>query len=75
MYLRQGNVFTPVYHSVHWGCMADTSLGKHPPWADTLPRQTPPGRQRRPLQWTVCILLECILVVILDSVTEKNFIK
>ena len=34
---------------------ADTPLGRHPP-----PRQTPP--QKQPLQWTVGILLECILV-------------
>ena len=36
--LRQGNVFTPVCHSVHTA---------YPPWADTpqqTPRQTPPPR-------------------------------
>ena len=47
-------------------------LGSHIPQADTSPRQThPPGRHapdtsvfpRRPLQRTVRILLECILVV------------
>ena len=54
--LRKGNVFTPVCVSVHGG-------GVHPP------RQThaAPGRHippppRGPLQWTVRILLECILV-------------
>ena len=36
---------------------ADTALDRHPPRADT---RSPPGR--RLLQWTVCILLECILV-------------
>ena len=57
--------------------LADTSLlGRHtpswadsprqiqlgrPPWSDTLPGQTPPGRQL--LQRTVRILLECILVL------------
>ena len=42
-------------------------LGRHPPWADTPPRKTPPPGQtphasRQLLQWTVRILLECILV-------------
>ena len=70
--LRQGNVVTPVCHSVHPGvgvCLiacwdtppADT------PWADDLPRQTPSGQwppravtllPRRSLQRTVCILLD-----------------
>ena len=63
--LRQGNVFTPVSHSVHRGrgCLADTPPGRHPPsWADTpSPRWHPPP-PRRPLQRTVRILLECILV-------------
>ena len=45
--------------------LADTPLGRHPP-ADplgrhTLPGQTPPS-PRQPLQRTVRILLECILV-------------
>ena len=35
--LRQGNVFTPVCHSVHRGVSA-TPLGRH------IPGQTPPGR-------------------------------
>ena len=55
--LRKGNVFKPVCQSVHRGrgvclsaCWADNPLGQTPPWADT------------PLQRTVCILLECILV-------------
>ena len=39
--LRQGNVFTPVCHSVHRGSAI-------PPWADT-PGQTPP-RQTPPRQ-------------------------
>ena len=52
--LRKGNVFTPVCVSVHGGVY--TPLGRHtPPW-QTLP---PP---RGPPQWTVRILLECILV-------------
>ena len=54
-----------------WGIWADSPLGRHlpgqisppsrhppmqtPPWADT-------PHPRRPLQWMVCILLECILV-------------
>ena len=48
--LRQGNVFTPVCHSVHGGgCLphplwpeADTLLGRHPS-GQTPPGQTPPG--------------------------------
>ena len=65
--LRQGNIFTSVCHSVHRGCIPAYPahagihpLGRHPS------RQTPPflGRHplRRPLQRTVRILLECILV-------------
>ena len=52
--LRQGNVFTPVCHSVHGGVCLSASWdtdpsGRHPtPWADTPlgrpPKQTPPGR-------------------------------
>ena len=52
-----------VSHSVHRGCIpacigADTpSPGRHPPpWADPSPR--------RPLQWTVRILLEFIIVCV-----------
>ena len=50
----KGNVFTPVYDSIHRG-------GFTPPLADTQPPRadTPP---RWPLQRTVRILLECILV-------------
>ena len=70
--LRKGNVFTSVCQEFcpQGGCTPHL-LGRHPP------RQTPPGRQplgRHPppgksppsrllLQWTVRILLECILVV------------
>ena len=49
--LRQGNVFTPVCHSVHGG-----GSGRHP-----IGQTPPPGRW--PLQWTVRIILECILVI------------
>ena len=38
----------------------DTPLADTP-WPDTTPGQTPPS-PRWLLQWTVCILLECILV-------------
>ena len=109
--MRQGNVFTPVCHSVHKGGVYPTMhLGRHPlarppppgqtpsPQADppgqtplgrqtprqTPPGQTPPSRKTPPdrytpwadtphpppapsrwlLQWTVRILLECILVLI-----------
>ena len=76
--LRKGNVFKPVCHSVH-------SRGSiHP-----LPRQTAPGRHsspqadtpignpppRRPLQRTVRILLECILVKVNLSNSDPNLIK
>ena len=64
--LRKGNVFTSVCHSVHGGWQT-------PPWADTPLTSTcwdtPPAQcmlgyppSRRPLQRTVRILLECILV-------------
>ena len=59
--LRQGNVFTPVCHSVHGGGgSALLHAGIHPPWADT-----PPPR----ILWdmvnkqAVRILLACILVM------------
>ena len=46
----QGNIFTPVCHSVHGGeCLPQCMLGYHTPWeqtpppvADTLPEHTPP---------------------------------
>ena len=41
--LRQGNVFTPVCHSVHRDGAGRYPLGRHPP-ADPPPGQTPPGR-------------------------------
>ena len=46
-------------HPLPW---ADThpSPADTNPWADTPPRQTPPSRWL--LQWTVRILLECIIV-------------
>ena len=56
--LRKGNVFKPVCQSVcsqGEGGLPQCMLGRQPPWADT-----PLGRH--PLQRTVCILLECILV-------------
>ena len=39
--LRQGNVFTPVCHSVHGGCLPQCMLGYTHPWADIPPGQTP----------------------------------
>ena len=65
--LRKGNVFTSM-------CQEFCSQGggvHQAPWADTPPGQTHPGQTpppdrhppgRRLLQWTVRILLECILV-------------
>ena len=74
--LLKGNVFTPVTSVCSQGGgvhpRADTPQGRHnpPPPTDIPPQQTPPpGRHptrqtppRRPLQQTVRILLECILV-------------
>ena len=43
--LWQGNVFTPVCHSVHGGVSASVHAGIHiPPWADTPLADTLPGR-------------------------------
>ena len=62
MKLQKGNVFTSVSRILSTGrrCTPPRQtlpLGRH------LPRQTPtPPPGRRLLQWTVCILLECILV-------------
>ena len=58
----KSSIHMGVYTSMHWaGGWVDT------PWADTPwpthpPGQTPPLSPKRPLQWTVRILLECILV-------------
>ena len=51
----------------------DTPLGRHPsPWqADTPLGRHPHYPCRRPLQWTIRILLECILVFYLFS--NKKF--
>ena len=86
MMLRKGNDFTPVCDSVQRG--GGQPPGRHPlsqtpPWADTHtpPRQTqPPGQTplpgqtpaRQPLQSTVCILLECILVYTLHKVIDYS---
>ena len=65
-----------VSHFVHRGegGVWETPPGRHPPpgqtspsWADTPlgrqpPGQTPPPPSRRLLQWTIRVLLECILV-------------
>ena len=40
----------------------DTAPGRPTPWADTPQVDNPLPRERRPLQRTVRILLECILV-------------
>ena len=56
----QGNIFTPVCHSVHRGgvCLSyQTPPSRHPPGADTPPReQTPPGadtpQSKHPLEQT-----------------------
>ena len=60
-------------HSVHWRrCLADTprqtsTLGRPPqPRADT-----PTPAQRRPLQWTVRIIQECVLVNCNSCITRK----
>ena len=42
------------------GCRPDTPQGRHTPWADPPQAETP--AQRRPLQRTIRILLEWILV-------------
>ena len=40
--LQQGNVFTPVCHSVHRGCLSHP--GQTPSWADTPGQTSPLGR-------------------------------
>ena len=77
MKLRQGNVFTPVCHSIHRGvCVSATPLGQ------TSPGQIPPmhaGIHTPPLPsgcWdtvnkrAVRILLECILVEIMQALLK-----
>ena len=65
--LQKGNVFTHVCGSVHggWRSVWQTPPGQTPP-GQTRPGQTPsrqtPPPPRRPLQRTVRILLDCILV-------------
>ena len=66
-------VFTGFCHSVHRGGESQHALGRHPP-GQTPPAQcmlgyTPPcpvhagiHPPQWPLQWTVCNVLECILV-------------
>ena len=55
IYRPQGNVFTPVCDSVH-------TPRQTPPQADTPPQAESPLPRRRALQWTIRIILECILV-------------
>ena len=45
-----------ILFTVGWGCLPQCMLGYHTPRS----RHIPP---RQPLQWTICILLECILVL------------
>ena len=59
------NIFTSVCHSVHGGCVSQHALGQTPPgqtspWADT------------PLHQTVCILLECFLLVFVVTAEYDN---
>ena len=89
MKLRQGNGFTPVCHSVHWGggCLPQCMLGYTPPGrhplADIHPRantpwvDTPPADNppRRSLQPTVRILLECILVCVCACLYLLRFLN
>ena len=70
-----------VSHSVHGGGATHPHLlgrhpqgrhppGRHTPRADTTPRA---DALRWPLQWTVCILLECILVLkVFTGVTRMH---
>ena len=45
MNLQQGNIFTPVCHSVHGGrYLPQCKLGYISPWADTPLADTPPGQ-------------------------------
>ena len=62
--LRQGNVFTPVCHSVQGGCLPQCMLGYTPPSQEAYPPKA--HTPRRPLQRTVSILLECFLVLHLN---------
>ena len=79
MKLRKGNVFISMCQEFcSQGGQVHTPLGRQadppgrcaPPWADAPPwqtptlGQTPPPPHRRLLQKTVCILLECILVLV-----------
>ena len=72
--LGQGNVFTPVCHSVHnSGVSASGSRGDVSAsgwlggvclwvWEVTLPLNTAPTQKRWPVKWAVRILQECNLV-------------
>ena len=69
-----------VYPSMHWGrhppCPVHAGIHTTPPGQTSLQADPPPlGRQlplsRRPLQGTVRILLECILVIELFSISPK----
>ena len=46
--LWQGNVFTPVCHSLHRGISASVHAEIHTPWADTPLSRHPPGRHLPP---------------------------
>ena len=83
--LGKGNVFTPVCNSVYRRCTPPgrhtSSLGRHPlgrhlPRRHTPSWQTPPGRhtprQTPPLQRTIRILLECILVSKCTELCEES---
>ena len=76
--LGQGNVFTPVYHSVHIGGLHPGGrgfcipVGLHPGGcAEPAP---PPDRILRDTvnERAVCILLECILVFVFLILVDKR---
>ena len=87
--LWEGNVFTPVCHSVHraegvylsacWDTHTpgQTPPGKHPTGQTPPWANTPPGRHppRRSLPRTVRILLECILVHTAPRPTQSVLYK
>ena len=63
----QGNIFTPVCHSVHREGLPQCMLGYHPPGVGTPPQEQAPPRADTPRHTVnerpVRILLQCILIL------------
>ena len=70
--LRQGNVFTPVRHSLHRGVSVHGVSVRGVSVRGFIVRETPPLHSN---EWAECILLECIFVIQVGTYVVYSQVK